>query len=305
MKAIEISIIIVNYNAKEFIKNCLLSIIKTTKLINHEIIVVDNHSSDNSAELIRKEFPNVKLIQNKNNVGFAKANNRGIEIARGDFILLLNPDTVVFNGTIRKMIDYAQKFPNADIISCRVLNPARIIQWDSCGRFLNPLTFFLKESGLEKLFPNNHFFGRRLMHYWPRDSSRPIDWVSGVCMLINRKIIEDIGMLDVRFFSYMEDMDFCYRARQKNWRVYFLGDVEILHNLSASWKQNSGKHLFTSLDSEKKYLGKYYGYLGILLFKSSYLLGSYLRFFINTIKKDKWKAKDHYRILKWLIKHEI
>lgn len=305
LKPIDLSIVIVNYNAKKFLNDCFSSVFNTIRRINYEVIVIDNNSSDNSVEFIKRNYHNVKLIINNNNVGYAKANNQGIKIAQGNFILLLNPDTVVFDKSIHKMVYYIKKNINIGILGCRVMNPGNKLQWDSCGKFLTPLTLFLKQSAIEKCFPYSRFLGQRLMRYWKRNSSRLIDWVSGVCMLIRRQTIENIGMLDVRFFAYMEDMDFCRRATKKNWQVYFIHDAKILHNLSISWKQRSEKHLFTSLTSESRYFEKYYGKLGMLFFKLLYLCGSYLRFFINIIANNKEKARDHYRILIWLIKNKI
>jgi len=301
----DLSIIIVNYNAKRFLTDCLLSIYNTVKHVTYEIIVIDNNSNDSSIDSIKKRFPKVKLIINKDNLGYARANNQGIKIARGNLILLLNPDTVVLNESIQKMVTYARKNKDVGIIGCRVVNPGNKLQWDSCGSFLTPLSFLLKESGFEKVFPNNHFFGRRLMRYWHRNSSRAIDWVSGVCMLIKKEVIKDIGMLDERYFAYMEDMDFCRQARQKKWQIYFLSNAEIFHNSSASWKQRSGEHLLTSLTSEKKYFNKYYQQLGVVLFKIFHLYGSYLKLFINIFINNRIKAKNHFRILQWLLTNEI
>jgi GT2 family glycosyltransferase len=300
----DLSIIIVNYNAKRFLTDCLLSLYNTVRHITYEIIIIDNNSSDGSVNSIRKRFPKVKLIINKDNLGYARANNQGVKIARGNLILLLNPDTIVSDESIQKMVTYARTHTDVGIIGCRVINPGDKLQWDSCGSFLTPLTLFLKESGLEKISPNNYLFGLRLMWYWHRNSSRVIDWVSGVCMLIKKEVIRDAGMLDERYFAYMEDMDYCRNALRTRWQTFFLHSAEIFHNISASWTQRSEKHLFTSLTSEKKYFEKYYGNIGAVFFKLLYIFGSYIRMFINVLAKDRKKARDHYRILNWLLKNE-
>jgi len=305
MAAIDLSIIIVNYNAKNFLHKCLTSIFNTLTQISYEIIVVDNNSSDNTVEFIRHEFPSIKMIANKENIGYAKANNQGIKIAKSDLILLLNPDTVVFEGSIEKMVNYIKNNSDVGIVGCRVINFGSGLQWDSCGTFLTPLNLCLKELGLEKFFLNHRFFGQRLMYFWKRNSSQQVDWVSGVSMLLKKKVIEDVGALDESYFAYLEDMDYCRRAANRSWKTFFLHSAEIFHNAGASWKQRSDIHLFTSLTSEKKYFKKYYGTIGLHIFKFLHLLGSYEKFFINLLLKDRHKAKDHYKILQWIISGRI
>lgn len=244
-------------------------------------------------------------MQNKNNVGYAKANNQGIRNTRGRFILLLNPDTIIFNDSIQKMVNCAKNNPEIGIIGCRVSNPGDKLQWDSCGSFLTPLTLFMKASGLERLFPGTHFLGRRLMRYWPRDSSRLVDWVSGVCMLVRKKTIEEIGILDERFFAYMEDMDLCRRTVLTRWKVFFLHDAEIYHDSAASWRHRSERQLRTSLMSERMYLEKHYGKPSTLLFKTLYLFGSCVRLFLNILLKNRAKARNHYSIIGWLFTDRI
>lgn len=305
MRTTDLSIIIVNYNAERFLVDCVNSIHHTGRKTNQEIIIIDNNSSDGSIRCIEERFPDVRLVKNNENVGFARANNQGIGVARGDFILLLNPDTIVIEDAIHYMLDFARKTPTAGIVGCKVTNPGNRLQWDSCGGFQTPLTLIMRESGLEKIWPRSRLFGRRLISYWHRDSSRTIDWVSGVCMLIRREVIRDIGLLDETFFAYMEDVDFCRRASQQGWKVFFLHDAEIFHQLSATWKDYSEYQLLTSLKSERAYYLKYYSWFGIMLFNVCHILGSYGRLFLNMLIRNRKKSRNHFQMLKWIAKDEL
>jgi GT2 family glycosyltransferase len=305
LKNPDLSIIIVNYNAKKFLDACLSSLYNTIKQYTYEVIVIDNASCDDSVQFLNKKHPKVKILVNIENIGYAKANNQGIKISRGNFILLLNPDTLVSESSINNMMHYLMKFSDSGIVGPKVMNPGNKLQWDSCGSYLTPLTLFLKESGLEKLFPHNKLLGKRLLRYWDRNSSRNVDWVSGVCLLIKKEILDDIGLLDERFFAYMEDMDICRRANEKKWRVVYLHDTKITHEASSSWQNATKQQLFISIVSEKKYLKKYYGIFGVILFEIAHLIGSSIRLYLHFLLNNYNKAKHHFYILVWLMQSEI
>lgn len=301
MALIKLSVVIISYNSAGFLRFCLRSLFSALAGIQHEVILVDNNSSDKSIVLVQKEFPSVMIIGNKENLGYAKANNQGIQRAIGEYILLLNPDTVIEPQSISKMIRYADTHQNIGILGCRVTNPGARLQWDSCGHFLTPWMLFLKETGLEKIFPRSHFFGKRLRRYWSRNTTQQIDWVSGVCMLLRKQTIDDIGLLDERFFAYLEDVDICRRAVQQAWTVSFLHDATIFHNLSTSWKSQSLRQLYISLTSEREYLKKHYGLIGVFLFGLFHFLGSFLKCIFHLCFGMKRKGKDHYTILRWIL----
>lgn len=305
MNSFDLSVIIVNYNAQKFLGTCLSALQKTTKRISYEVILVDNNSNDDSVKYVQTYFPDVKIIPNKENVGFAAANNQGIQKAQGTFILLLNPDTIVPDYSISKLIGFALNNPHIGILGCRVVNPGNGLQWDSCGNFLTPATLCFRLMGFEKIFPRSKIFGKRLLDNWPRNTSRQIDWVSGVCMLIRKRLIEEVGSLDERFFAYYEDMDYCRRAVMMKWPTFFLHDAHIFHFLSTSWRKKAEHQLLTSLRSEKLYIRKYYGHLGVLSFKIVYLCSSSIRLFTHMVSHNKYKARNHYRILRWIIRNEI
>ena len=231
----DLSIIIVNWNTRDLLRDCLASVVDQTRCSAYEIIVVDNDSSDGSVEMVRGEFPDVVLIVNETNVGFAAANNQGMEIARGRYVLLLNSDTVVLDGAIDKALDFAEAHPQAGVVGCRVLNEDRSLQ-NTCFMYPSVLNMALAASYLYKVFPRSRFFGRERMTWWPRDDVREVDVVTGCFMLVRRDAIEQVGLFDTNYFVYGEETDWCYRFRAAGWRVLFTAEAEIVHYGGASSK---------------------------------------------------------------------
>jgi GT2 family glycosyltransferase len=224
----DVSIIIVNWNTEALLRDCLSSIYEQTTNINYEIIVVDNASTDQSIEMVRHNFPTVKLIQNKENRGFAAANNQAIETAQGRYILLLNSDTIVLDKAIEKTFAFANTHPEAGATGCRVLNPDGTIQ-TTCFTFPSLLNMFLSFTYLYKFFPKNRFFGREQMTWWDRNDVRQVDVITGCFMLIRREAIEQVGLMDESFFVYAEETDFCYRLKKNGWKVMFTPVGQIIH----------------------------------------------------------------------------
>ncbi len=230
------SVIIVNWNTREVLRKCIESIFVGSKGTSFEVIVVDNASSDGSAEMVRSQFQQVILVSNCDNRGFAAANNQGMEIAKGRYILLLNSDTVVLDGAIQKTIAFAEQHAEAAVVGCRVLNPDRTLQ-PTCFKFPSLLNLFLSSTYLYKIFPRSHFFGRERMTWWNRDDVREVDVVTGCFMLVRREAIEEVGGMDEEYFMYGEETDWCWRFRKKGWRVLFMPNAEIIHLGGQSSKQ--------------------------------------------------------------------
>ncbi len=228
-----ISIVIVNYNTRQYLQSCLTSIYRTNPGVAFEIIVIDNNSSDTSVEMVKRNFPQVKLIINDRNSGFAVALNKGIKSAKGVYILILNPDTIVNEGAIDELVSFMNNHRDAGITGGRVLNPDRTLQL-TCRSFPDlPLLFFGRESPLTSLFPDNRFSKKYLM----RDSYNKItevDAVAGAFMIIRRELFHRCGGFDESFFLYVEDTDFCYRAKQFGYRVYYNPNASIIHYLGRS-----------------------------------------------------------------------
>jgi len=233
---LDVSVIIVNWNTRDILCDCLRSVYEQTKDISFEVIVVDNASIDYSVKMIKEEFLNVIVIENSENRGFAAANNQGIAIARGRYVLLLNSDTVVLDGTIAKTVMFADAHPEAAVIGCRVLNPDRTLQ-PTCFMFPSVLNMLLLTTYLSKLFPKSRFFGREQISWWDRTEVREVDVVTGCFMLVRRIAIEQVGLMDERFFMYGEETDWCYRFKKAGWRILFTQGAEIIHIGKASSNQ--------------------------------------------------------------------
>ncbi len=236
---IDLSIIIVNYNVKEFLLNLLDSIRAASKNISVETIVVDNASDDGSVELLNQKFPDVKLIANKTNVGFGAANNQAMQIASGKYFLIINPDTIVRQDTFEKMIDFFDHTSDAGIAGCKVLNPDGTIQLACRRSFPGPWTSFTKVTGLSKLFPKNRILARYNLTYLNENQTYEVDAVSGAFLMLSKDVYEKVGGFDEQFFMYGEDLDLCYRVQKSNFKVYYVHSTEIIHYKGESTKRSS------------------------------------------------------------------
>jgi len=235
---LRVSVVIVNWNTSTLLRDCINSVYKETEPGIFEIIVVDNGSSDNSCHMVRELFPEVRLIANKENRGFAAANNQGMAIAKGHYVLLLNSDTVVLDKAIDKAVAFADSHQQAAIVGCRVLNPDRSLQL-TCFMFPSILNMLLSTTYLYKLFPRNRFFGREHMTWWGKNEITEVDVVRGCFMLVRQKAIDHVGMMDEQFFMYGEETDWCYRFKKAGWKVMFTPVGEIIHLGGASSRQTS------------------------------------------------------------------
>ena len=236
---INLSIIIVNFNVKEFLLNLLGSIEKASKSISSEIIIVDNASTDGSVEAVREKFPAARLIVNEKNLGFGKANNIGIALAQGEYFLFINPDTIVREDTFARMLDFFADHPEAGVAGCRVLNPDGTLQLACRRSFPGPWTSFTKVMGLSRLFPSSRLFARYNMTYLDENKTYEVDAISGAFMMIRRRVIEKIGGFDQQFFMYGEDLDICFRAQKSGFKVYYTNATEIIHYKGESTKRSS------------------------------------------------------------------
>jgi O-antigen biosynthesis protein len=233
-----LSVIIVNYNVRQFLENSLTSIRRALEGIEAEVFVVDNASGDGSADMVKEKFPSVCLIESSENLGFAKANNMALRRARGEFILLINPDTVVQEDTFRVMLRFFQEAPDAGIAGCRILNPDGSFQLPCRRSFPTPWVAFTKIFGLAALFPKSKLFGRYNLTYLSEDETYPVDAVSGSFMMVRRGAYKKAGGLDESFFMYGEDLDWCYRIRKAGFRVYYVHTTKIIHFKGESTKRS-------------------------------------------------------------------
>ena len=224
-----LSICIVNYQAGDYLRNCLRSLIASPPQGDYEIIVVDNGSTDGSLKMLQDEFPGVTVIENLANLGFTAPMNQALRSAQGQFLLLLNPDTLVHPQAIDRLIDFMQEHPQVGICGPKVLNTDGSLQAPCRRGESQPwavITYFL---GLHRLFPDSRLFGGYLMNYMDEDATHEVAGVAGSCMIIRRQVVEQIGYLDERFFAYQEDADYCFQARRVGWQVYYVPAARVTH----------------------------------------------------------------------------
>lgn len=239
-----LSIIIVNYNAGRVLKECIDSIYKESITTPFDIWVVDNNSQDDSITMIKEYFPQVNVIENKENVGFARANNQVIAKCTGDYILILNPDTLILQNAPEKIVNFMGENPTVGICGCKVLNEDRTLQL-ACRRSIpTPHVAFFRFSGLSRLFPNSKITAKYNLTYLDPNKAHEVDAVSGAFLMIRRKVVDNIGMLDERFFMYGEELDWCLRTKKAGWKVMYYPDAEIIHYKGECSKTNSRKATF-------------------------------------------------------------
>ncbi len=291
-----LSIVIVNYNTKEILKNCLNSVFEKIKDINFEVLVVDNASNDGSIEMIKNEFPNVRVIINKKNIGFAKASNQGLKNVNGKYILLLNPDTIFLDENFKKLIDFMEECPDVGACGPLILNKDGSIQ-RQCKRglstFWNSFTYY---SGLWKLFPQNKWWQKKFGGYFllnkPYDKICEVDVLSGAAILIRKKTLEEVGLICEDYIMYWDDTDLCFRIKKEGWKIYYLPLTKIIHYGGAGgtqihafknlWYFHRGACLFY-----KKYLSSNYFFLINFLYYSGVWFAFCLKLLSNLFKKEK------------------
>jgi GT2 family glycosyltransferase len=238
--SMDVSIIIVAWNVRELLGNCLRSVFRETHGLEYEVIYVDNGSVDGSVEMVRREFPQTRLLENKENRGFIKANNQGIEIAQGRYVLLLNSDTLVLDNAIAKTVAWADQHPEAAVVGCQVLNPDRTVQ-ENCFRFYSTLNMLWDVLWLSRAFPKHPVFGRKSYGGWDFNSVREVDVVVGCFSLVRMAAIRQVGVMDERFFVYGDDIDWCYRFVKAGWKVFFAPVGQIIHYGGQTTKKEAGR----------------------------------------------------------------
>lgn len=234
----KISVIIVSYNVREFLQQALLSLQQSLKSISHEIFVVDNASSDNTVTMLKRRFRDVKLIENAENVGFARANNQAIERASGEYICLINPDTIVQENTFSILLDFHQAHPDAGMVGCRILNADGSLQLACRRSYPTPWVAFTKVVGLATLFPKSRLFGRYNLTFLDPEQPAEVEAISGSFMIVKKSAIDAVGGLDEDFFMYGEDLDWCYRIHQAGFKIYYVPDTQIIHFKGESSKKS-------------------------------------------------------------------
>lgn len=230
----DVSILVVSYNTRELARACLASIFRETHSVSFEVIVVDNDSSDGSPEMIRREFPAVLLIESGSNLGFAAANNLAVQRARGAWLLLLNPDTVVLDGAVQKLHRFALSRPGAGVVGGRTFFADGSLNPTSCRAAPTPWSLFCHAVGLSTLFRQTRLFDPESLGRWQRDCEREVDVVTGCFFMVSRALWDELGGFDPVFFMYGEETDFCLRARARGYRPSITPAAGVIHHQGAS-----------------------------------------------------------------------
>lgn len=257
----DLSIVILNYNTRDHLRACLRSVL--AEAAGAEVLVVDNASTDGSADMVAAEFPAVGLIRAPRNGGYAYGNNLALRQVHGDAILLLNPDTTVDPGSVAGLVDALDRHPEAGVVGPKLLRPDGSIHLACRRSFPTPAVAFYRLAGLSRLFPRSRRFGRYNLTYADPDQPMEVDAVCGACLLIRRAVVQRIGLLDERFFLYGEDLDWCLRARQAGWKVRYEPGVVVRHQHGAASRKRALRttfHFFRAMDLfyRKHYLRRYH-----------------------------------------------
>jgi len=236
---VDLSVIIVNYNVRHFLEQCLLSVRRASQRLNIEVLVVDNNSVDGSVELVQERFPEVTLIANKQNTGFSRANNQAIRVAKGRYVLLLNPDTVVQEDTFEKTVAFMDTNPKAGALGVRMLNGKGEFLPESKRSLPTPWVAFYKIFGLARMFPKSHRFGRYHLTYLSEEETNEVEVLSGAFMLMRKTVLDQVGLLDEDYFMYGEDIDLSYRITKGGYKNFYFADTNIIHYKGESTKKGS------------------------------------------------------------------
>ena len=225
----QLSVIILNYNVRYFLEQCVSSVQEALVNIDSEIIVVDNHSSDDSCEMIKSRFPNVKLIENNSNLGFPKGNNIGVAQANGDYVCILNPDTVVAEDTFKKILAFAEKQENIGIVGCKLIDGSGNFLPESKRGIPTPFVALTKIFGLYKLFPNSKFFNRYYAQHLSENETGKVDILVGAFMIMKRDLYNEIGGFDENCFMYSDDIDLSFMALKSGKINYYFHETSVIH----------------------------------------------------------------------------
>lgn len=273
----KLSVIIVNYNVRHFLEQCLHSVMKAAKGLSVEVFVVDNNSVDNSLEMVREKFPEVKIIANKENVGFSRANNHALRIAKGEYQLLLNPDTVVEEDTFKKVIDFMDNHPDAGGLGVYMIDGKGNFLPESKRGLPTPLVAFYKIFGLSALFPKSKIFGKYHLGYLDKEKIHEVEILSGAFMLMRKAALDKVGLLDEDFFMYGEDIDLSYRIIKGGYKNYYFPETRIIHYKGESTKKSSVNYVFVFYNAMIIFAKKHFSQKNASIFSFLINMAIYLR----------------------------
>ncbi|MCP4423364.1 MAG: glycosyltransferase family 2 protein [Chloroflexi bacterium] len=268
----KLSIIIVSWNTRDLLEGCLASVYAHPPHGRFETIVVDNASSDGSVDMVRQKFPQVQLIAKEENVGFARGNNEAIPFCVGEYILLLNPDTVVKPEALAALTAFMDAHPNAGGAGSRLLNPDGSLQ-TSCYPAPQLTRELWRLFHLDAVYP----YGEYHMHKWPTNAPRQVDVLKGASLIFRRAILEKVGFLDGAYFMYSEEVDLCFRVQKAGWRLYWVPQSQVMHYEGQSTKQMAADMFLQLYLGKLMYFRKHYGRFAGIVYKFILAAASLMR----------------------------
>ena len=303
---IDLSIIIVNWNTRDLLAQCLQSVYDTVRGLEFEVFVVDNASTDGSAAMVRERFPQVQLIENGENVGFARANNQAIERSTGHYVLLLNSDTVVTPGAIEALVKFADLRPDAGAVGPQLLNGDGSFQ-ASYAQFPTLWTEVLLLWGIARVVYSRYFPSNPPEH---SQETCECDWVGGACLLVRKEAIAEVGTLDEDYFLYVEEADWCYRLKQRGWKILYYPDARIVHyggRSSDQWDVSRRIHLHRS---KLLFFRKHRGWVQEHIFRANIRVSAFLKSALWAIVspllgKRYNQAYEKYRVYRALVEAHL
>ncbi len=273
----KLSVIIVNYNVKYFLEQCLHSVMKACEGIAAEVFVVDNNSVDGSVEMVRQKFSSAILIDNKDNLGFSKANNQAIRQSKGEYVLLLNPDTVVEENTFKKIVDFMDSNPDAGGLGVKMLDGSGKFLAESKRGLPTPSAAFYKISGLAALFPKSRTFGQYHLGYLSKDEIHEVEILAGAFMLLRKSVLDKVGLLDEDFFMYGEDIDLSYRIIKAGYKNFYFPETRIIHYKGESTKRSSVNYVLVFYNAMIIFARKHFSKHNAALFTFIIRIAIYIR----------------------------
>ncbi|MDE2733104.1 MAG: glycosyltransferase [Gemmatimonadota bacterium] len=252
-----LSVVFLSYNTRDLTRQALSSVLAAVEGLEVEIFVVDNASADGSADMVAEEFPQVKLIRNAANVGFAAGNNVALRQVTGEYALLINTDTIVRRDALRTMVEFLDAHPEAGACGCKILDPDGTLQLDSRRGFPTPLAAFCKMSGLSRLFPKHPLIAHYHMTYLDPEQTAEVEVLSGSCMMVRKAAMDQVGLLDEDYFMYGEDIDWCYRFHQAGWKIYYVPTTAIIHFRGESGRGTPLKILYRKSQAMSIFVNKH------------------------------------------------
>lgn len=277
-RSADLAIVIVNWNARDMLENCLRSIEENRGPLKVDVIVVDNASRDGSGEMVQERFPEVVYIQSGGNIGFARANNLARSRVTAPIVLFLNPDTLLKRGTLEAMVRIFAQDEKAAVVGCKIRDEHGVVQELPSQWWMSPL-----RKGVELLLLSEHTEQRmkKIIPYHDPEASGYVSYLYGACLMVKKETLDLVGWFDDRFFMYCEDVDLCHRINSLGLKIYYLAEAEIIHLIGGATKNASGSFAgVMMLDSINKLMGKYYGARGVVSFKSMVWVNSQIRLFL-------------------------